>query len=330
MAAITVKAGKRKPLHVLRMPVTMLYEARETGLADAALVVLARRKFHLFIIALSLTFTAACASVPTDPTTDFQTSSKLPERSETESYIRRSAEQWAASDRAAMATFLADDYIGVASNGEVRNKARLFTLATEPSPYSVARVNYVRFHHHGPVVIAQGAETVTPADGSLDRKFIWTDTWLFRDGRWQVIASEDSAHPPEGHDEERATILALRADHNRAIAAGDTDGILRISADDSVSIFGRGRIIRSKDELRGIWSGSPQQCTRTPRRIDIGTSDGLRAAEIGQWRCDVPSPARVFSGSYFAHWTKQSGAWRVVSDTYVSLGCRGEGCNETR
>jgi ketosteroid isomerase-like protein len=272
----------------------------------------------------------ACAPVQSEPATAFRTTANLPTRSETEGYIRRSAEQWAAGDAAAMATFLAEDYVGVASNGGVRNKARQLALAAEPSPYPVTRVDYVRFHHHGPLVIAQGAETLTPANGGLDRKLVWTDTWLFRDGRWQAVASQDSMRPAEGHDEERAAILALRTDHNRAIAAGDTEGFLRIAADDYAAIFGGGRIIRSKDELRRVWTLNPQQCTRTPRRVEIGTSDGLRAAETGEWRCDARNPTRVYSGSYFAHWTKQSGAWRVVSDTYVSLGCRGEGCNEPR
>jgi ketosteroid isomerase-like protein len=268
----------------------------------------------------------ACVSAQSEPSTSFQAAANLPSRSETESYIRRSAEQWAANDAAAMAVFLADDYIGVASNGEIRDKARQLALASEPSPFRDTRVDYVRFHHHGALVVAQGAETLTPADGGADRKLVWTDTWLFRDNRWQVVASQDSVRPAEGGDEERAAILALRAEHNRAIAAGDTEGFLRLAADDYAAIFGGGRIIRSKDELRRIWTVNPQRCTRTPRRVEIGTVDGLRAAETGEWRCDTRDPARVYSGSYFAHWSKQSGEWRVVSDTYVSLGCRGESC----
>lgn len=270
------------------------------------------------------------APLQAETTRPSRPAASLPSRAESEAFIRQSSEQWASGDRAAMAAFLADDYVGVAANGEVRNKAKLLARAAEPSSFSATRVNYIRFHHHGPLVIAQGAETLTPNNGSLDRKYIWTDTWLFRDGRWQVVASQDSTYPPEGHDEDRAAILALRVDHNRAIAAGDVHGFLRIAADDYVAIFGRGRIIRSKDELRRIWTETPQQCTRTSRQIAIGNSDGLRAAETGEWRCDVSNPSRVLSGPYFAHWEKQSGTWRVVSDTYVSLGCRGEGCAEAR
>lgn len=130
-----------------------------------------------------------------------------------------------------------------------------------------------------------------------------------------------------GHGNERAAILALRADHNRAISTGDTEGFLRIAADNYVSIFGGGTIIRSKDELRRIWTERPQRCVRTPSRVEVAMVDGgTRAAENGEWRCDNQNPPAVYTGSYFAHWSKRSGEWRVVSDTYVTLACRGSGC----
>jgi ketosteroid isomerase-like protein len=274
--------------------------------------------------ALTLAVTGIASAQPTSRariTAPAPHATALPPRAETESFIRRSAEQWAAGDAVAMRRFLAEDYVGVASTGEVRNKARQLELAAEPSPYPITRVDYINFTHHGPLVIAQGAETLTPANGGPDRKLIWTDTWLFRDGRWQVVASQDSIRPAEGHDEERAAIVALRADHNKAIAAGDTEGFMRLAADDYVAIFGGGRIIRSKDELRRIWTTAPQRCTRTPRRVDIGTGDGpaLRAAEFGEWRCDGDVAGETYNGTYFAHWSKKNGDWRVVSDTYVSL-----------
>lgn len=122
----------------------------------------------------------------------------LPSRAETEDYIRRSAEQWAAGDARAMSTFMADDYEGVASTGEIRDKAKQLAIGAEPSSYSASRVDYVNFRHFGGTVIAQGAETLTRADGGPDRRLIWTDIWMFRNGRWQVVASQDSVRPPPG------------------------------------------------------------------------------------------------------------------------------------
>ena len=138
----------------------------------------------------------ACAPAQTPRAINAPTSAALPSRSETEGFIRRSAGQWAASDATAMALFLADDYEGVASTGEVRNKARQLELARQPSPYTGSRIDYVNFRHFGSTVVAQGAETLTRGDGGPDRRLIWTDIWMFRDGRWQVVASQDSVRPP--------------------------------------------------------------------------------------------------------------------------------------
>jgi hypothetical protein len=91
-----------------------------------------------------------------------------------------------------MATFLADDYQGVAPTGEVRNKARQLELAAGPSPYAQSRVDYVNLRHFGSTVLAQGAETHTRKDGGPDLRLIWTDVWVFKDGQWQVVASQDS------------------------------------------------------------------------------------------------------------------------------------------
>jgi hypothetical protein len=138
----------------------------------------------------------ACSPMQPSGGIGAQTHMSLPSRSVTESYIRRSSEQWAASDTAAMAIFLADDYEGVAPSGEVRNKARQLELAARPSPYSASRVDYVSFRHVGNTVIARGAETHTRRDGGPDLRLIWIDIWMFRDGRWQVVASQDAVRPP--------------------------------------------------------------------------------------------------------------------------------------
>lgn len=138
----------------------------------------------------------ACSPMQPPRAVSAQTDISLPGRAATESYIRRSSEQWAASDTAAMAIFLADDYEGVASSGEVRNRARQLELAARPSPYSGSRIDYVNFRHIGNTVIAQGAETHTRRDGGPDLRLIWIDIWMFRNGRWQVVASQDSVRPP--------------------------------------------------------------------------------------------------------------------------------------
>ena len=147
-----------------------------------------------------------------------------------------------------------------------------------------------------------------------------------------------AADPIAQHTEEEAVraqsrdeILALRAAHNRAIAARDMDGIMRLSADDYVLVAGSDAIVRGAAEMRERWAASFASpgfgCVRTLRGLEIGEQGGIwRAAETGTWVCTGAAPEAEMHGSYFAHWSRRSGAWRVVSDNYVTLGCRGRGC----
>lgn len=134
--------------------------------------------------------------------------------------------------------------------------------------------------------------------------------------------------------DEKTTILTLRAENNRAIAAHDIDATMHIAADDYVLIGGSSGIDRSRAAARQSWADEFatkgfDRYVRTTTRVEIGERKGvLRAAELGRWEGinhKATGVGRPY-GSYFAHWSKVSGQWRVVSETYVTLGCSGPGC----
>ena len=145
---------------------------------------------------------SACGNEPASPpTAETSGGTQRPSPQETESYIRKAAEEWAAvgvtGDPAPLQRILADDYVGVASSGEVRDKKEALAKNAGVAPFSASKVDYVNFRHFGDTVIAQGAETLKWRDGKPDLRLIWTDTWMFRNGRWQVVASQDSVRSPE-------------------------------------------------------------------------------------------------------------------------------------
>jgi hypothetical protein len=41
----------------------------------------------------------------------------------------------------------------------------------------------------------QGRESVQRKDGGPDLTLIWTDVWMWRDGKWHIVASQDSVVP---------------------------------------------------------------------------------------------------------------------------------------
>lgn len=147
-----------------------------------------------------------------------------------------------------------------------------------------------------------------------------------------ILSASAAAAPSDADDKQ--TILALRADHNRALAARDLDGAMRIAAEDYVLVGGNSGIDRGRAEIRKGWAEEfadkeYDRYVRRPIQLDVGLRRGvLRAAELGRWEGffnRASGVSRPF-GRYFVHWSKATGTWKVVSETYVTLGCRGAGC----
>jgi hypothetical protein len=88
---------------------------------------------------------------------------------------------------------------------------------------------------------------------------------------------------------EKKAVLDLRADHNRAIAAHDLDGVMSVAGDDYILVGGSSGIDRSKAEARKGWAeefatDGFDRYVRSPTQIEIGERRGvLRAAELGRW-----------------------------------------------
>ena len=63
-----------------------------------------------------------------------------------------------------------------------------------PKYYVSNQLNDVKVRFYGDTAIAQGSETWEKRDGKRGR-FVWTDTWIRRYGRWQIVAAEDLIAP---------------------------------------------------------------------------------------------------------------------------------------
>ena len=127
-----------------------------------------------------------------------------PSDKESEAYMWKAEEDWAAQAvrpvPGLMERILADDYSGVSSKGDIRSKADQIKDQAEPltGTYVSSKLDYVHYRHFGDTVIAQGQESLKRADGKPDLKLAWHDIWMFRDGKWQIVASQDSVLPAKG------------------------------------------------------------------------------------------------------------------------------------
>lgn len=114
-------------------------------------------------------------------------------------YICDSERAWAESvatgNPSAVIRILANDFIGVSPEGDRYRKAeQVAETTTAGRRYASNAIGDVLVRFYGNMAVAQGSETWTRKSGEKGR-WVWTDTWLMRNGRWQIVAAEDLKAP---------------------------------------------------------------------------------------------------------------------------------------
>jgi Domain of unknown function (DUF4440) len=133
------------------------------------------------------------------PLAHVQTSDHASDRA----YIRQAESDWAEStvtnEVSVLERILADDFVGVDIDGSHYSKADAIKgFRTHPSEFAFNHLNEVEIRFYGDAAVAQGNEGWKKKDGTIG-KFVWTDTWIMRGGKWQVVAAEDLVPPAVSH-----------------------------------------------------------------------------------------------------------------------------------
>ena len=107
--------------------------------------------------------------------------------------------KWAESictNNGVIAELLAEDFQGTSTNGELYNKAD--ELRDEKGPHSAhgcaVDEAQVRFFGDDVAIIYGGEHAIGKDKTHPDAKQcqVWTDTWLKRGGKWQIVAAQDN------------------------------------------------------------------------------------------------------------------------------------------
>jgi ketosteroid isomerase-like protein len=118
-----------------------------------------------------------------------------------ERYIKESERLWAESsangDTALVERIVADDFLGVDPDGGFYDKAKEIADTREsPKEFISNHVNEVKVRFYGDTAVAQGSESwVRRTEKPLRGRYVWTDTWVRRNGKWQIVAAEDLTVP---------------------------------------------------------------------------------------------------------------------------------------
>jgi len=92
-------------------------------------------------------------------------------------------------------TVLAEDFLGTSPHGSLYTKEESLTHSPKEKPEEACTLYEVKVHFFGDsMAILYDSESAIhiEADGRWHRvKLTWTDTWLKRNGTWQVVAAQD-------------------------------------------------------------------------------------------------------------------------------------------
>src|SRR6476469_8234154 len=145
-----------------------------------------------FLLAVVVPSTSSPAAAPSCP------SPHLVSRQDVERYIDAREEAWAKSvatnDASVVKRILAEDFVWVLDGKLLDKKAAVDGAATGPGPFLTNEPDYVHVRFFGDTAVAQGSETWTRKNGRRG-KFVWTDTWVKREGCWQIVHAQDTLVP---------------------------------------------------------------------------------------------------------------------------------------
>ncbi len=111
--------------------------------------------------------------------------------------IKASEKMWLDGDcspQPGLKDVFADDFQGTSPSGERYGKKD--AMATPNPPATDCRLGDITVHFFGDATaLVYGSESSMRKDAKgkpFKRCLVWTDTWLKRSGRWQIVAAQDN------------------------------------------------------------------------------------------------------------------------------------------
>jgi hypothetical protein len=94
-------------------------------------------------------------------------------------------------DRAALDRILADDFMNSTWKGELRDKRQMLEGLAKPVRYS-QRLDDLKVNLYQETAIVRGINIVTDQTGRILTRIRFTDVFIYRGGRWQAVAAQET------------------------------------------------------------------------------------------------------------------------------------------
>ncbi len=94
-------------------------------------------------------------------------------------------------DDAALRAILADDFVDVTYQGQLRDKADHLKSSLAPAK-TRQTLEELKVRLYGDTGIVTGLNTITALDGSFTARIRFTDVFVKRAGRWQAVSAQET------------------------------------------------------------------------------------------------------------------------------------------
>ena len=94
-------------------------------------------------------------------------------------------------DRVTLDRILADDFMNSTWKGELRDKRQIFEGLAKPVEYS-QRLDDLKVNLYQETAIVRGINIVTDQTGRILTRIRFTDVFIYRGGRWQAVAAQET------------------------------------------------------------------------------------------------------------------------------------------
>jgi hypothetical protein len=103
------------------------------------------------------------------------------------------AESLVTGDTEVLERIIANDFVGTSPRGNRYTKGELIGSTKDaPKVFASNTLGKVTVRVFGDVAVAQGEENWVKHKGEPIRgRFVWTDVWVLRNGKWQIVAAQD-------------------------------------------------------------------------------------------------------------------------------------------
>ena len=113
----------------------------------------------------------------------------------TDATLVEAEQNWAAAlnrkDVAAVACLLADEFEDVDVDGSLHTRSQTLEKIPNKKP-GTNQLSELRAHVEGNLGFTRGLATLVGADGKVVARVRFTDVFVYRDGRWQALAGQES------------------------------------------------------------------------------------------------------------------------------------------